>query len=56
MFEDLLSSQSLMGVHMEHLGHKVLEGAHIKYETDIGAEETGVISEEHEQRSCQSDL
>lgn len=39
MFEDLLSSQSLMGVHVKHLGHKVLEGAHTKYETHTGTED-----------------
>lgn len=33
MFEDLLGSQSLMGVHVKHLGHKVLEEAQVKYET-----------------------
>lgn len=54
MFEDLLGSQPLMRVHVKHLGHKVLKRAHIKYETDIMTEK--VIAEDHEFRSCRSDL
>lgn len=54
MSDHLLRSQSLMGVHVKHLGHEILQGARIKCEADtVTEEDRGYLSS---YRSCQSYL
>lgn len=52
MFEDLPSSQSLMGVHMKHLGHEVLEGSTgLIIKGYCNRRGRGGTAQEHERRS-----
>lgn len=41
VFEDLPGGQSLMGIHVEHLGHEALQEARDKYDSDAAAEDLG---------------
>lgn len=38
MLENLLSGQSLMGVHVKHLGHQVLEATEKEFEAGCASE------------------